>query len=104
MVSLLMGVSGSRGEAQTSASEPVPGAARIELGCQNPGSPQETGKTPVITNTAAKTLTKDQRIAWAASDGDSGEMTLQEEMPQGAKLLARGKPGSSYSCQAYALG
>lgn len=103
-VGFLLGISGNGGVAQTMEDQQAANETRIELGCQNPGSLQETGKTPVITNTAEQALTKDQRIAWSASDGDSGEITLEEELPKGAKMFGRGSPGGSYSCQAYAQG
>ena len=99
---LLLGA--SVGIAQTSPFGQAIEEARIRLSCQDPGSSQEAGKMPVITNTSDKPLTKDQHIVWSASDGDRGQITLENDLPTGGQVQGRGSPGSGYSCEAYTLG
>ena len=86
--------------AQAAFRQQLPLQTPSELSCQDPGTPQEGGKTLVITNTSDTPLAKGLRITWSASDGDTGQVVLSQELPSGKTIQVKGRPGSRYTCQA----
>ena len=97
-VLLLLGTSSV--VAQTLARQQLNVPPLSPLSCQDPGTPQESGKTPVITNNSENSLAKGIQIRWSASDGDAGNIILPKVLPAGKTIQAKGQPGSRYTCHA----
>ncbi len=82
------------------------GAQKLKLGkqialpCANPGSHQDVAKTPTITNDSVATIPKGKVIEWTASDGDSGKLTLEKDLPKRGTVQVSGQAGQSYTCTA----
>ncbi len=72
----------------------------VYIGCANPGSSQDVGKTPSLKNTTTSAIPKGLTIKWSSSDGDSGSVTLAADLAPGATVKGLGKAGNSYTCSA----
>lgn len=70
----------------------------VALGCANPGSHQDVGKTPVITNTTGAPLKAGMNLQWSSSDGDKGSIKLAADLAPGASVKGLGTAGQAYSC------
>ncbi len=70
----------------------------VYIGCANPGSSQDVGKTPTLKNTTTTTIPKGYVLKWNSSDGDSGSVTLDANLAPGATIKGVGKAGNVYSC------
>ena len=72
----------------------------VQLGCRNPGSHQDVAKTPIIKNTTGQELPIGHKISWSSSDGDYGQITLQEPLPPNMEVQGIGTAGQVYTCVA----
>jgi len=81
-------------------SRPDPGGW-VELECSNPGTQQDTVKTPSIRNTTAAAIPRGRSVLWKASDGDHGGVTLGQDLPPGDSVRGTGKAARGvYTCTA----
>lgn len=76
---------------------------KVNLGCKNPGSHQDVGKNPTITNTTGKTIKKGAKVNWTSTDNDKGVITLDKDMAPNGTIQALGNAGQNYTCQAWTL-
>jgi hypothetical protein len=72
----------------------------VALGCSNPGSQQDIAKTPVIKNTTAAPIPRGKSLTWKSSDGDTGSVTLAQDLAPGDSISGAGKPAPAYTCTA----
>jgi hypothetical protein len=72
----------------------------VSLQCSNPGSHQDVAKTPSIKNSSVAAIPKGKVLSWKSSDGDSGSITLQNDLAPGASVSGLGKAGQVYTCTA----
>jgi hypothetical protein len=73
----------------------------IPLGCVNPGTQQDTAKTPTIQNTTAAPIPRGRSLLWQSSDGDHGGVTLGADLAPGDTVKGIGKPARVvYTCTA----
>ncbi len=73
----------------------------VALGCTNPGSQQDTAKTPLIQNITAAPIPRGRSVLWQASDGDRGGVTLGRDLVPGDTVKGTGKPARVvYTCTA----
>jgi hypothetical protein len=73
----------------------------VELDCSNPGTQQDTAKTPSIRNTSAAAIPRGRSVLWRASDGDHGGVTLGQDLLPGDSVRGTGKPARVlYTCSA----
>lgn len=77
----------------------VPEYEKVSLLCENPLTPQTTGKTPLVTNNSLFAIGSANRIFWQSSDGDKGY--FQGPFAIGAQQSGIGQPGSSYECESF---
>jgi hypothetical protein len=82
------------------STRPRPVRPMLTLQCKNPGSHQDVGKTPNITNTTNQTLAKGRDIYWKSSDGDKGVIELDAPLAPGQSISGLGAAGQSYNCTA----
>jgi hypothetical protein len=81
-------------------SRPDPGGW-VNLDCSNPGTQQDTAKTPSIRNTTAAAIPRGRSVLWKASDGDHGGVTLGQDLSPGDSVRGTGKPARGvYTCSA----
>jgi len=84
------------------APEVGPGdAGWVALGCTNPGTQQDTAKTPLLENTTGAAIPRGRSLLWQASDGDRGGVTLGADLAPGDAVRGTGKPArGAYTCSA----
>lgn len=103
-VLLALGACSPREEKAAAPAAPAaaPQPAGLQLGCANPGTPQDPYKTPAITNTTGQELAVGHVINWTSSDGDSGTITLEAPLAAGGAVQGTGtKSGqAAYTCEA----
>ena len=99
---LSTGVAGAQMPRPRSRPAPNPDAGGwVTLACSNPGSQQDTAKTPVIQNTTAAPIPSGRSLLWKASDGDHGGVTLGQDLAPGDTVRGTGKPARTvYACSA----
>jgi len=72
----------------------------IAISCSNPGSHQDVSKQPILKNTAGATIKKGTLLTWKATDGDSGSVKLEADLPPNGTVTAMGSAGNGYQCTA----
>jgi hypothetical protein len=87
-------------EASADGRVPIILGQAVPVGCTNPGSPQDVGKTPILKNTTNTTLGKNFLVTWSASDGDHNSIRLDADLPPGGTVKALGTAGGVYTCSA----
>ena len=96
------GVAGAQLPRPGNRQEPNPNTGGwVTLACSNPGSQQDTAKTPVIQNTTVVAIPRGRSLLWKASDGDHGGVTLGQNLAPGDSVKGTGKPARVvYACSA----
>ncbi len=100
---LVVGSAGAEEGRPSVAAPKLTFGTSVPLGCKNPGSHQDVGKTPTILNTTGATLRAGQTLHWTATDGDKGTIKLQTDVAPNGTVQVIGAAGQSYQCTAHFL-
>jgi hypothetical protein len=75
-------------------------SSRVTVACADPGTGQEAGKKPKITNNTGFVIPKGRVVDWKTDDGDKGSITLTEDLADGASVNGAGTQSKAYTCSA----